>query len=252
MCLCFFLTTFADAQWTRSSGTSVQVCDYPSHKSYLALESDSAGGALLTWSDERTGWSLFGQKLTNDGIRVWDSSGVPLSDSTLAYESFLVNDGNGGVFIIWNFSADRLWYLRTNMQHVNSSDSRLWGGEGFNLLQQGLFHTRPSCCRDGSGGAIVMWTPGNDGLLQRFDSNGSALWPGAGIVYDTAMSNSNNVEAGLGLCADRNGGAFLAYNKYVNSSVFTCVQAVKRDASLRFGAGGVQLSSAQSYPSNFV
>ena len=69
------------------------------------IQRDPAGGALVTWSDARsgaTGPDVYAQRITGSGAAQWTADGVQLCDAPDSQDSPLtVPDGVGGAFVVW-------------------------------------------------------------------------------------------------------------------------------------------------------
>ena len=74
------------------------------------LVEDDSGGAIITWTDERSGISdIYAQRIDSTGSRFWTNGsgngaydGIPISTATREqYDPNIVSDGSGGGIITW-------------------------------------------------------------------------------------------------------------------------------------------------------
>jgi hypothetical protein len=89
------------AKWT---GDGVVICAATDGQYYPELVSDGAGGAIITWFDNRIGISndIYAQRVDASGAVKWAADGVAIC--TAIYSQVyprLVSDGAGGATITW-------------------------------------------------------------------------------------------------------------------------------------------------------
>ena len=119
------------AQWSSDPTVGVVVCAAPGHQQYPQIVSDSTGGAIIGWSDERNGNSdIYAQRVDASGNVQWMTNGVPISNAaTNEYGPFAVSDGSHGAILVWENvrdESDRDIFA----QRVNSSGESQWGAGG--------------------------------------------------------------------------------------------------------------------------
>lgn len=85
------------------------VCAAAMQQSRPKIVTDSAGGAIIAWNDNRgsTGFDIYAQRLDALGLPAWPGDGVPVSTAAgnqLWDEQYIpmVEDGDGGAIISWN------------------------------------------------------------------------------------------------------------------------------------------------------
>ncbi|MBN2185123.1 MAG: T9SS type A sorting domain-containing protein [Candidatus Krumholzibacteriota bacterium] len=69
----------------------------------MKMASDGAGGAIIAWSDSRSGNNdVYVQRVDSTGSVRWDPEGICLCESE-AYQSWpqIVRGGNGGAIVVW-------------------------------------------------------------------------------------------------------------------------------------------------------
>jgi hypothetical protein len=213
----------------------VQLCgtsaDFP-----MAAVSDSAGGAIVVWTDTRN-WPdrVYAQRVDAAGVPQWTANGVLLIDSAWSiYCLDVISDGGHGA-IAAQGAASRL-----RVQRVNDDGVPLWGPKGLVLRDHdGLPETEywSSVVPDGRGGAIVVWSvyvlagvP--DTLLAcRVDSGGNTVWE-TPVRIDT-------LDMAPCVCEDGHGGAIVAWSEYEGGTKRVRVQRVDSAGAIRWGSAGV-------------
>ncbi len=149
------LPHFAFAQWIPDGAP---VCAVAQDQTLQQMASDGSGGAIVVWSDGRTGnGDIYAQRIDENGIPLWALTGAPVC--TLASynqsEPGIVSDGAGGAIVVW--SDGRTGNGDIYAQRIDGSGNTLWTPDGvrmsFDLDPQLLVRI----VSDGAGGAIVSW-----------------------------------------------------------------------------------------------
>jgi hypothetical protein len=95
------------AEWQTDG---IPVCDEPGYQSSVVMTSDGFGGAVLAWSDARSGTGgsdVYGHRLGADGISDWTTGGVLLchqSGTGTVGPGGIVPDGGLGGIVVWHDS----------------------------------------------------------------------------------------------------------------------------------------------------
>ena len=144
-------------QWT-SGG--VALCTAANSQEVPTIVSDGAGGAIVTWSDFRSGldYDIYAQRVNASGVPQWaPADGVALSivanDQSL---STIVSDGDGGAIVTWHDFRSLVDY-DIYAQRVNASGVPQWAANGVALSTAANDQIFPTIVSDGAGGAIVTW-----------------------------------------------------------------------------------------------
>jgi hypothetical protein len=140
-------------QW---SGNGVDVCTATGSQRVPQLVSDGAGGAVVTWHDNRNGGStndIYAQRLDGAGEACWVSDGAPVCTAASSqFDPQIASDGSGEAIITWN-------------------DYREGGATGYDiyaqLVERNGFLGRPSPTitevadypDDQGSVAVVSWAP---------------------------------------------------------------------------------------------
>ncbi|MFZ5939799.1 MAG: T9SS type A sorting domain-containing protein [Bacteroidota bacterium] len=193
----------------------LSVCTYEKEQRNPQIVADGIGGAFIAWEDYRNPNSvsqLYIQKVNASGQAIWDTDGIPVAESTTSSQlgHKLVSDGEGGVFIGWDFSSGV-----SVIQHLNAAGERIWSDNG--VSPSGLRESRYiDLILDGEGGVITVWTgTSGDIMAQRVNATGESLWDERGAYICYAQGNQWEPK----LTADDTGGAIAVWDDYRNVDV---------------------------------
>ena len=90
-------------QW---GADGVPICTATNYQWYPQVASDGAGGAIIVWSDWRTGvvrdYNIYAQRIDPSGVVQWDTDGISVcSADEEQVDAAIITDGMGGVIIAW-------------------------------------------------------------------------------------------------------------------------------------------------------
>jgi len=140
------------------------VCTAGGHQTNSQIISDGYGGAIIAWDDNRTGYDIYGQRISSDGLPQWDANGKVINASGgYQYTTRVVSDGAHGAFVIWN--DDRSSPSDPNLmgQHVKSDGTLLFPEQGYTIVDTTGYQDGHYIIEDGSGGFISVWRDSRDG-----------------------------------------------------------------------------------------
>lgn len=208
---------------------------------------------IVAWIDFRfdsTG-DVFAQKITNSGIRMWDSAGVVV-DAYNSGQSHMVNettvrgasDGAGGAIIAWE-DTRRGDPGDIYAQRILSTGTVGWQ----NALavtdvigaQYGI-----TADADGNGNLIVGWNDSRDGAetnvyAAKITSGGQLPWGANGLL----VCGLAGVQSGVKVCPDGTGGAYFAWvdkRSAISDDIYT--QHLNSAGQFQWTAGGIPLCTA--------
>ena len=99
------------------------------------ISEGSAGGAVITWQENRTGgiWEIYAQRLDQRGNPAWNAGGVNVSNNPRALgdaqDPRISLDPSGGAVITWrDYRSGKKWDIYA--QGVDPSGKRLWTAYG--------------------------------------------------------------------------------------------------------------------------
>ena len=223
------------------------------NQSFPRLVSDSSGGAIIAWEDNRTGTSdIYAQRVNRDGAAQWTADGVPIATAANAQLSpRLIPDGSGGAIIIWldfrNGTTPDLYG-----QRVNSAGVIQWAGDGIPISRAANAQQSAELISDGAGGAILVWEDHRSGTnadiyAQRISSDGVAQWTADGVAISTAADNQQFPQ----LVSDGAGGALLVWQDARSGPGKIYAQRVNSAGAVRWTADGIPVAAtanSQSAP----
>ena len=125
------------------------------------------GEMIFAWSDTRSGGrDIFANKIDSSGNDVWNSEGVPIVVASGRQEDpILVSDDNGGAYVIWVDYRDEPESGDIYAQHINAQGQISWGIQGVALTTVPGKQVSPNMCKDGIGGAFVIWNDKSTSIL---------------------------------------------------------------------------------------
>ncbi|MFN0156508.1 MAG: T9SS type A sorting domain-containing protein [Bacteroidota bacterium] len=172
--------------------------------------SDGSGGAIIAWSEYRSGVSKFyAQRIDSTGTLQWASCGIPICTFPSSKGDLrIVSDHSGGAILCWRdrrAGSDDLY-----AQRVNHSGVLQWTTDGVVVRASPNQERYPDMISDESGGAIVTWQVGGNIYAQKIDSSGVTQWPSAAVAISTALFD----QLGPTLTTDGRGGAVITWDDY--------------------------------------
>ena len=204
------------AQW-ETNGTLI--CNAAGDQLYPQLASDGAGGAIITWGDERVASNqddIYAQRLNSAGAILWDDNGTLICNADYyQYGQQIISDGAGGAIIIWADLRDSsITFSDIYAQKINSAGFTQWNENGTVICNATLDQDGAKLVSDGGGGAIITWhdsrtssTTGRDIYAQRITSAGNTFWSSNG----TLICGEDNTQEYPQLVSDGNGGAIITW-----------------------------------------
>lgn len=233
-------------QWTVNG---VAVCTSANDQWEPKLVSDGAGGAIVTWYDERGGTNnddIYIQRVDAAGVPQWTANGVVVSATTSEQVvPAIVSDGAGGAIVAWHDSrngADDIY-----VQRVNSSGVPQWTANGVVLCNAANNQAFVGIARDNAGGAIVTWQDGRAGnddiYAQRVDASGVPLWAANGHVVCAASSGQQSPV----IVSDGTGGAIVSWRDGRPGAKGIYAQRMSLVGTAQWTADGVALCTAGTF-----
>lgn len=214
------------------------------------ITADGAGGAVVIWTDNRTGiYGVYVQKINATGAQQWLANGVLCSDGTHAAGGVIVSDAAGGVWVDFS-STNGNAYSSIYAQHVNVLGSRLFAIGGFAIAQTGFDQNSLQAVPDGSGGQIVVWSDFRTaGIVapaaQHVAPSGAITWGSTGQVLRSNVAQGSY--DGPFIVSDNAGGAWVAWDESRaadNSLQDIYVQHCFMSGVTQLTAGGLDICTA--------
>jgi hypothetical protein len=202
-------------RWT-SGG--VAVCSTAGTQDWLGMVSDGAGGAILSWRDQRSGGiQIYAQRVNGSGAAQWTAQGVRLATSTASqWSPRLATDGAGGAIVVWHEARSAADY-DVYAQHVTTSGTLLWS-TGILACVNSASQQSAMPAADGSGGVLLAWQDERgtdwDIYAQHLDAGGGLCWATSGAMVCNSLGTSY-----LGsVIPDGAGGLIAAWNDNRNTT----------------------------------
>jgi hypothetical protein len=218
------------------------------------ITSDGAGGAYITWPDDRNGsFDIYIQRIDGDGLfhAGWPIMGVAACTAAGGqYVPQIVSDGTGGAIITWQDArtggSDDIYVQRID---GDGGIHAGWPADGIAVCAAGRIQWGPHLVSDGASGAMITWhdyrSGGNaDVYAQRVDGDGGihAGWPTDGAAVCTATDWQGSPRIVL----DGAGGAMITWSDYRGGNGDIYAQQIDGDGSVHAGwpVDGVAICSA--------
>lgn len=163
-------------------------------------------------------------------VRVTDS------DSGASFPATAIGS-TGVVYVVWQ--DDRGLDGDIYGQAYAPDGTALWARNGVALVAAAKSQRGPVVVADASGGVIVAWMDARNGAAdiyaQRFDAEGTPSWkPADGVPVAVMASGKDD----LTICADGQGGCFLAWEDWRAGNQDILGQHLASDGSARWAANG--------------
>jgi hypothetical protein len=243
------INTSGVVQWT---GNGVAISAAAGDQYDLAIAGDGAGGAIIAWTDTRSGTTdVYAQRVNGSGLVQWTVNGVGVSTAPLAQQnSVITGDGAGGAIIAWE--DYRYGLADIYAQKLDGAGVAAWYSDGIEVCGEANQQYSPAIIGDGSGGAYVAWRDFRSGVIytiyaQKINSAGNVEWMGGGKTMSTVASFQGNPV----LTGDGAGGMIVAWVDFRVSDNDIYAQRVDAFGSLRWKSEGVPVSNSardQVYP----
>ncbi|MCK5147120.1 T9SS type A sorting domain-containing protein [bacterium] len=128
----------------------------------VQMATDSQNDLYFSWTDNRTHYDIYAQKMNAAGEILWPLDGLAINtEAQYQYSPVLVADGSGGVWICWNDNRSgsdiNIFY-----QHVANNGTLLEASTGLPMVDFDGTQQSLKTITDGSGGFIIIWQDGRD------------------------------------------------------------------------------------------
>jgi hypothetical protein len=209
------------------------LCSSPTYQPRVALVSDGAEGAIVTWTGKHdNGPGVYAQRFDNAGQPLWGAEGALVRSGALG--PVMASDGSGGAFVAWTDEQNVTGAEKGDIyaQRLNSDGTLAWEGDSVAICTAPNRQLCPAIVSDGSGGAIIAWQDGrhsaatdaadrlwsdevnvshNDDIYaQRVDSSGRVLWASNGVP----VCNAPHLQTWANMAGCGSGSAVLVWADY--------------------------------------
>ncbi|MBU1669620.1 MAG: hypothetical protein KKF41_02595 [Actinobacteria bacterium] len=237
------VTALAGGLWNPDG---VPICTAPDDQWSPASVPDGAGGAFITWYDDRgTDGSIYAQRVDSSGRTLWASDGVAIRGDlgSDVSDPAIADDGAGGAIITWDDDRSN---TQVYAQRVNGQGVVQWTADGVQVAPTGTGQNRPHVVEDGAGGAIITWgdyraTPGV--YAQRVNGAGASLWGATGVAVCT-LGGSEQWTADI--TTDGAHGAILTWMDTRTGDFNVFAQRMNQAGAPLWAANGIAVCTAAS------
>ena len=238
-------------QWTANG---VALCAADGQQWSPTIVSDGAGGAIVTWFDQRSGnYDIYAQRISADGTVQWTANGVALCTTANDQKSpTITSDGAGGAIVTWFDHRSSSFDIYA--QRISAGGTVQWAANGVALCAATGDQGIPTIVSDGAGGAIVTWqdyriSANADIYAQRISAGGTVQWAANGVALCTATGNQDYPT----ITSDGAGAAIVTWRDKRNgaANVDIYAQRISAGGTPQWTADGVALCTAtgwQEYP----
>jgi hypothetical protein len=241
-------------QWTTDG---VPICTEAGGQDYPTAVSDGIGGAIITWTDERTGgnniWDIYAQRINSTGVVQWTMNGIPICTAANPQSSpAIASDGGNGAIIIWtdqrNIDDPNLY-----AQLITGAGTTQWAVDGVAISSATNLQTNHAIVSDGAGGVIITWEDLRGGYLnsdiyaQRINASGVVQWTTDGVPLCTEAQ----LQSEPMIVSDGANGGIVTWRDDrlpINSDIYA--QRINNAGVTQWAANGVVISSATNYQTN--
>jgi hypothetical protein len=211
-----------------------------------AITPDGAGGAVVTWYDNRSGNNdIYVQRVNASGAAQWTANGVAVCTAAgTQWLSAITADGKSGAIVTWGDYRSGNYDIYA--QKVHSSGVVQWTANGVALCTAAGDQARPTIASDGALGAIVTWLDQRGGdydiYAQRVNSLGAVQLKANGVALCTAADDQSYPT----ITSDGAGGAVVTWQD--NRSGNFDIYAQSLDANGRIGFLAPSIYSVRDVP----
>ena len=197
-------------QWTANG---VGVCTAVNNQTFPRITHDGAGGAILTWNDNRSGDSdIYARAVNFLGTPLWTGNGNPIAvhAGTIQSGPVIIPAGVGGSIIVWE--DGRFGNQDIFAQSLSAAGTALWTPNGKAICSFTNYQGLPQLASDGADGAIFTWADDRIGsdlniFAQRVNAIGASLWTFHGVQ----LTYSASIQHYPSIVTDGSGGAVIAW-----------------------------------------
>lgn len=238
-------------QW---STDGIPICTESAGQEYPSAVSDGVGGAIIIWTDERTGGNnigdIYAQRINSTGVVQWTMNGIPICTAINPQSNpAIVTNGDNDAIIVW---ADQRDVNDPNIyaQQITGNGVTQWTVDGVVITSATNLQTNHKIVSDGENGAIITWEDLRNGFLnsdiyaQRINASGLLQWTANGVPLCTEVQ----LQSEPMIVSDGSSGAVVTWRDDrlpINSDIYA--QRINNAGVVQWLANGVAISSATGY-----
>ncbi len=241
---------YLDATGNRLWDTAgVSICTNPADQSTPSIVGDMAGGAIVAFSDWRSGIErdIYAQRIDSSGVVQWTVDGVVVTNKPeREHDEKIITDGVGGAILVWEQqSATGQWDAWA--QRINHAGVTMWANGGIPICTLNANRINPKIKKDGKGGAYLAWQDFRNGTdyniyAQRISPSGALLWGSNGIEICNAPGNQDSPKIDKDSAS---GGIYLVWADFRNGIDFDLyAQRIDSTGTILWANNGVPVCTA--------
>ena len=225
----FLINAAVSAQWNGSSSANNSVCTFIGNQKDMQMVSDNVGGAILTWTDTRSGSTkdIYAQRIDANGNLLWNADGIAICTAVNEqYMPKIISDGASGAIITW-FDVRNSNDYDIYAQSINSNGVVQWTIDGEPICTAAGNQSMQQITSDNFGGAFITWSDGRNGgpdadiYTQRIGINSTVQFPTNGVAVCTA----GNFQGSPQLAPDGVNGVIITWNDSRSNDGFADIYA---------------------------
>ena len=237
----------AFAGWPGDPAAPLIVIDDTGASTTPGIDSDGAGGIVISWTDKRAGKiDVYAQRVDVNGNIKWRSNGVAVaSESWTESSRSIAGDGSGGAIVPWMGSNDG--YYDILAAGVSASGSVVWERELYDVS----YHSGsdPIAAGDGQGGAAVVWFHDGPNSSTSINSLRASGIQGSSVRWtkDICTGSIPNNLSDYQITNDGSTGFIIVWRDQRNSSTSgydIYAQCVSSSGSFQWGTNGKPVCTA--------
>jgi photosystem II stability/assembly factor-like uncharacterized protein len=240
----------------------VAICTAAGNQERPAICSDGAGGAIITWYDNRSNSTnghvaIYAQRVSASGAVQWSANGMVIGTSADNHtnptgpEILIVSDGVGGAIIMWgDYRNVENGDVTIYAQRVNASGVLQWTANGVAIGTTASASYNFAVTSDGAGGEIIMWVVEAPAHIyaQRINASGAVQWTANGVAISTSANANASNHMKPAICSDGVGGAIITWNddrSGVSNDIYA--QRVSASGVVQWTANDVAICTAANH-----
>jgi len=196
----------------------ISICEASGSQTEPVLISDSSGGAIIAWNDERGATSdIYCQRILQDGTVNWTIDGVAVSNAAgTQCETQICEDGSDGAIVVWKDERNGAANSDIYAQRISGSGYCKWATDGVAICAASYIQKNPVVVYDGNGGAIIAWEDFRSNsdyhiYAQKISSQGVVQWGINGVVVSTGPAAKPGDQNSPDICRGNAGEAIITW-----------------------------------------
>ncbi|MBU1671405.1 MAG: hypothetical protein KKF41_02010 [Actinobacteria bacterium] len=220
-----------DSSGSRPSGWNEdgnRVClNTDANQTYPNLVSDGVQGASIAFIDERDGFSVYANRILQNGSidGDWNLDGNLLATTTAQqdYPPGVVADGTGGLIVAWRRNNVGSYDLSAQRIDGDAAFPSGWGAAtGVAIADATGDQAWPVVTTDGAGGATIGWTDSRSGNQDIYATRigADAVFPAGWAKNGIPVYEGPNSQLKPRMTSDEKGGAFVGWQDFTTWYVY--------------------------------